>query len=175
MEQTVLRRGVRHGTDPGAHGQRHRHGSQVRPTGHRAAGLRVCGTPCRRHWVANGVRGTDAHDHVHATVHRRPLSQPGVRAAPTLRLGGPGVPAQVGQHGHVRLWTAGQVVRRAHGTAAAVRCRRASQAFNRVRQQPPRHRAHYVTSHQRHTRWWNTLGPRRQSTADCEYTLYTYI
>jgi len=154
-----LRRGVRHGTDPGAHGERRRHGGTVRPAGHRAVGLRVCGTPGRRGRAAHGVRGADAHDHVHATVHRRPLGQPGVRAASALRLGGPGVPAQVGQHGRVRLRPAGPVVRRANGPPAAVRRRRARQTVRRVRQQPPRHRAHHVAAAQRRTRRWNTLGP----------------
>jgi len=123
MEQTVLRRGIRHGTDSGTHGQRHRCSGQVRPAGHRAAGLRVCGAPGSCYWATHGVRGTDTHDHVHAAVHHWSLGQPGVRAASALRLGCPGVPAQVGQYGFVCLWAAGPVVLRAHGLATALRRR----------------------------------------------------
>jgi len=170
VEQGVLRRGVRHGTGPGAHGQRHRHGGPVRPAGHRAAGLRVRGPPGRRRRSAHGVRGADAHDHVHATVHRRPLGQSGVRAAPALRLSGPGVPAQVGQHGRVRLRPVGPVVRRADGPPPAVRRRPARQTVSRVRQQPSRHRAYDVTAPKRRTRRWNTFGPSQRRTADREFT-----
>lgn len=169
VEQEVLRRGVRHGTGPGAHGQRHGHGGPVRPAGHRAAGFRVRGALGRRHRAAHGVRGADAHDHVHATVHRRPLGQPSVRSAPALRLGGPGVPAPVGQHGRVRVRPAGPVVRGAHGPPTALRRRRARQTVVGIRQQPPRHGAHHVAALQRHTRRWNTLVPARRRPVYREY------
>lgn len=158
VEPEVLRRGLRHGTGPGAHGQRHGHGGPVRPAHHRAAGLGVRVASGRRGRAAHGVRRPVAHDHVHAAVHRRPLGQPGVRAAPAVRLGGPRVPAPVGQHGRVRLRPAGPVVRRVHVHPASVRRRRARETVHRVRQQPPHHRTHHASAVQRHSRRWYTLG-----------------
>jgi len=120
VEQTVLRRGVRHGTGSGAHGEWHRDGRPVRPADHRATGFGVRVPSGRRGWTAHGVRGAHANDHVHAAVHRRAHGQSGVRAAPAVRLDGPGVPATAGQHGRVRVRPAGPVVRRMHGRSASL-------------------------------------------------------